>query len=153
MVERIYVDTEFLGHGGPLLSLAIADPGGVHWYGVLPWPDSIDPWVKENVIPKLFLMPPTFAPGELITPERFRESLLEYLRWRQGATIVADWPGDIRHLLALFEGPTYAKSWCPRFKLQLVITPDGQPQPAIPHNALSDAIALMEWDQRLAGGP
>lgn len=28
------------------------------------------------------------------------------------------------------------------------MTPDGEPKPEIPHNALSDAIALMRWHQK-----
>jgi hypothetical protein len=29
--------------------------------------------------------------------------------------------------------------------MQLIVTPPGEPKPKIPHNALSDAVALMQW--------
>lgn len=146
MLDRLYVDSEFNSHGGALISLAIADPGGVHWYGILQQPFDFlwNHWVLENVVPVLYKMGSRTFP----TAAAMREDLIGYLRWRQGSTIVADWPGDIRHLLALFEGPTYAESWRDaRFKFDLIVTPDGEPKPEIPHNALSDAIALMRWDQ------
>lgn len=146
MLDRLFLDCEFNGHGGDLISLAIADPGGVHWYGILqqPFDFLFNDWVMQNVVPVLHKLPGrTFENHEAL-----RDSLIDYLAIRQGSTIIADWPGDIRHLLSLFEGNTYEESWRDvRMKFQLITTPDGEPRPAIPHNALSDAIALMEWDQ------
>lgn len=143
--HRLYLDVEFNGHAGALLSLAIADPGGVHWYGVLEQPVAFpfNDWVRDNVVPVLHKM------GSRLfdTREALRQDLIGYLRWRQGSTIVADSSIDIRHLMSLFEGDTYAESWQDaRFKLDLIVTPTGEPKPAIPHNALSDAVALMAWD-------
>lgn len=36
--------------------------------------------------------------------------------------------------------------------LVIVTPPSGAIKPAVPHNALSDAVALMNWHQRLIGG-
>jgi hypothetical protein len=102
----------------------------------------MNPWVGEHVIPQVYSLPP-----RILEPAEFRRRLNTYLRWRQGSTIIADWPADFQYLLAMFVGPTFEDSWCPRFKFQLVNTPYGEPKPKFPHNALSDAIALMEWDQ------
>lgn len=33
MSQRLYLDTEFNGHGGELISLALAAEDGRHWYG------------------------------------------------------------------------------------------------------------------------
>ena len=149
MASTLWLDTEFSGHNSAqLISLAIADPHGGHWYGVLPLPANVDPWVAEHVVPRLLDIPNVpmcYVPASA-GPATFRASLIKYLRPRQGATIVADWPGDFRHLLAVFEGASFLESWCPRFLFQLINTPPGEPKPETPHNALSDAIALMRWD-------
>lgn len=155
MSEFLYLDTEFNGHGGELLSLAIADPGGVHWYGVLHHePGKLVPWVREHVEPLFFKLPSTAGRtlvgygSPLMQPLKrsvFRTSLRQYLHWRQGSTIVADWPADIAYLLQEFVGESFDQAFCPRMKFELIRTPEGEPKPEIPHNALSDAIALMEY--------
>jgi len=136
-MSRLYLDTEFNGHGGELISLALAAPDDKHWYGELPLPHGIDPWVAEHVIPH--------TGAKVMLPDLFRASLSEYLRTRSGATIYADWPDDFAHLMRLMSGPEYAQSFMIPCTMRLIVTPDGEPKPAIPHHALSDAVALMNW--------
>ena len=58
MASTLWLDTEFSGHNSAqLISLAIADPHGSHWYGVLPLPANVDPWVAEHVVPRLLEFP------------------------------------------------------------------------------------------------
>jgi hypothetical protein len=142
---NLYLDTEFDGHGGSLISLALASDDGAHWYGVHPDVDqpNATPWVKEHVLPLLRAMPET-AGGFGDEPE-FRASLKEYLLTRSGATIWADWPDDFAHLMRLMSGPSYPDSFMIPCTMHLVVTPDGEPKPVIPHNALSDAVALRDW--------
>jgi hypothetical protein len=145
----LYIDTEFNGHGGELISLAVAAEDGKHWYGVFcPYLPAPDPWVDEHVMPILYEMRPT-VDGAAHSDEMVRFSLKEYLKAREGCTIWADWPADFEHLMRLMAGPSYAESFMIPCTMQLVVTPDGEPQPEIPHNALSDAIALMRWHQGL----
>ena len=50
---RYFLDTEYDGFGGPLISLALVpEDGGEELYLVLDQ-DATDPWVERNVIPFL----------------------------------------------------------------------------------------------------
>jgi len=50
MGERFYIDCEFDGHNGPLLSMALVreDGYGLH---ISTTNDASDPWVIQNVLP------------------------------------------------------------------------------------------------------
>lgn len=143
----LYLDVEFDGHGGPLVSLALAAPDGKHWYGV--WPTAVyakTPWVRDHVVPYLSVYTEgavNLRPDDTMTQEMLRSSLHEYLMPRSGWIIYADWPGDFAHLMRLMEGPSYEQHWVVDIGMQLLVESD--PKPEIPHNALSDAIALMHW--------
>lgn len=137
---NLYLDTEFDGHGGELISLALAADDGTHWYGIFS-PYCADEWVSEHVHPKLFAMKPTIEGDNAV----LRFSLKEYLLARSGCTIWADWPADFEHLMHLMCGDYYSESFAPPCTMQLIVTPDGELKPEHPHNALSDAIALMLW--------
>jgi hypothetical protein len=50
---RYYLDTEFNGSGGALLSFALLREDGAAIYGIMPLPANVEPWVNENVIPIL----------------------------------------------------------------------------------------------------
>lgn len=52
-----YLDCEFNGFNGELISLALVSKERPSFYKVLPLPEVIDPWVKENVIPILIEKP------------------------------------------------------------------------------------------------
>lgn len=143
-MSHLYIDVEFNGRGGDLISLAIAATEGKHWYGVLPLPPNVQPWVAGHVVPYLFSVPsPQFSGSQAIEPALFRMSLHEYLLHRSGSIIYADWPGDFAHLMRVMEGPSYEQSWIVDIGMQLLAESD--PRPEVPHNALSDAIALMRW--------
>ena len=137
---NLYLDTEFDGHGGTLISLALAGDDGSQWYGIF---DAAchDPWVAENVAPKLFAMTPTISGDHSL----LRFSLKEYMKAREGCTVWADWPADFEHLTRLMCGRHYGESWMIPCTMQLIVTPVGQPRPEPPHNALSDALALRDW--------
>jgi hypothetical protein len=139
---NLYLDTEFDGHGGNLISLALAGDDGKNWYGIF---DAYcgNEWVAEHVAPKLYAMKPTIQGDHDV----LRFSLKEFLLERPGATIWADWPADFEHLMRLMCGSHYGESFTPPCTMQLIITPDGEPKPEHPHNALSDAIALRDWHQ------
>lgn len=132
----LYLDTEFNGHGGQLISLAlVTDRASDEFYGVLPLPEKVHPWVAANVIPIL-----DKAPEE---PAVFRMRLKFFLEKFSGQEIVADWPDDFCHLMAAMLGDSYADSWIIPMDLRLIVSGDVRPEQ--PHNALSDARALMHW--------
>lgn len=130
----LYLDTEFNGFHGELISLALASTTGHHWYRTLPLPQNVHPWVAEHVVPFLCEPPDT--------PEVFRESLWQYLRKHAGEPIYADWPEDFAHLMNRLCEPN---GIAPKLELDMYLIQSGDIEPEIPHNALSDAIALMYW--------
>lgn len=140
----LYLDTEFDGHGGDLISLAIAAKTGANWYGIFS-ARCQNGWVAEHVAPHLYAMPPTISGNR----ETLRASLREFLLSRSGATLWADWPADFEHLMHLMSGENFEGSFMIPCTMQLIVTPVGEPRPVTPHNALSDAIALMTWHQSI----
>lgn len=129
----LFLDTEFNSHAGQLISLAlVSDIDGHEFYGVLPLPKKIHPWVSEHVIPYLV--------KESDEEAVFRARLAIYLKRHAGEDIVADWPEDFIHLLNMITMPDGNRVNVD-FAMHLVSDMDTKPQ--VPHNALSDARALM----------
>jgi hypothetical protein len=134
----LYLDTEFNGHNGEIISLAIVcAEGDDEFYGELSLPHYIEPWVAENVVPHL--------DGVTDTLDQFRGRLRNFLEQHAGDVIIADWPGDFSRLMQLMCGPDYERHWIVPLTMQLAVS--GELKPEKPHHALSDARALMEWDQ------
>lgn len=143
-MSKLYLDCEYNGHGSPeLISLAIAATDGASWYGLMPRKGDAwtHPWVAEHVMPKLLLLPP----NEIYTEDDFRRSLHNFLHPFPNAHIYADWPADFEHFTRCLAGPTYEQALDYQCVMHLIKTPPGEPKPEVPHNALSDAIALMHW--------
>lgn len=146
---KLYLDTEFNGHGGSLLSLAICRPDANDtWYGV--WmvsSDTIVPWVAEHVVPHLDAYHPERGPDDFL-----RASLHGYLKYIDDGDmhVYADWPADFEHFTRLLCGPSYDKSLYLPCTMHMLVTPPGEPKPEMPHNALSDAMALMKWHQSIS---
>lgn len=136
---KYYLDTEFNGFGGALMSLALV-PDDVRlpaFYRVVDWGGGeIDPWVKEHVVP--FLGGPP-QPRAAVSAE-----LADFLARAESPTVVADWPTDFEHLLSLLiVGPGQMAS-APDFGMEFRRLPgfNTADHSRIPHNALSDAWAL-----------
>jgi hypothetical protein len=145
---RFYLDTEFNGHGGELISLALVSPHGPEWYAaqarnVTIEPEAYDPWVAQNVIPKLGV--------EYMRPLIFRSEFQCFIQQFDNPEIICDWHTDAEHFLRLLSGPDFGSSLDFACRITILKTPPGQPVSAQPHNALADARALMEWNEmRLA---
>ena len=131
----IYLDTEFNGFGGNLISIGlVSNHTGKEFYGVLPLPEKIHPWVQEHVLPYLL--------GDSEPWHNLSFRLYQYLKYHEGEEIIADWPADLEHLLGLLYqdgGMSY------NLELDLKLIQSGKLNPEFPHNALSDAKALMHW--------
>ena len=55
---RYFLDTEFNGFGGELISIALVpEYGDQEFYAVLPLPAYLHPWVERHVIPYLGNVP------------------------------------------------------------------------------------------------
>ncbi len=132
----LYLDTEFNGHGGHLISLAlVSNKSPDEFYGVLPLIDDVHPWVAQHVIPLLDREPEP--------PEEFRMRLRMFLERHSGEEIIADWPDDFKHLMSAMSGGSYERNWMVPCDMRLIVSGDVRPER--PHNALSDARALMYW--------
>lgn len=132
---KLFIDCEFNGFGGDLISMALVDENGEHFYEVLPCPNPV-PWVAENVIPYLMQEP---------LPDAFLMSskLFSFLGKYDTIHVIADWPEDISYFCrALIIGPGQRIN-TPHITMEIVrIDPKNTIPSLIPHNALADAQAL-----------
>lgn len=146
---RYYLDTEFNGFGGELISLALVptDPSLESFYAVLDLPKQVDPWVQQHVVPHLIAQD---ANPVMDAPQpRFRVAYLlaKYMERHTGMTVVADWPTDFEHLLALLISGPGRMQPVPDFQMEFRRLPgfNTASTSRIPHNALADAEALRDY--------
>jgi hypothetical protein len=99
--------------------------------------DQLDPWVRENVAPHMFLSP--------CTHHQFQQELANYLWNNKSETIIiADWPDDIRHFCeSIITGPGMCLGLLPNIKFELDFGIEYES--LVPHNALHDARAIRDF--------
>jgi hypothetical protein len=142
---RYFLDTEFNGFGGGLLSLALVPEDGTEFYATLACDDDMLPWVERNVIPYL-----DHVPVGLVAPRISRRDaaaeLSHYLAVDPAPVIVADWPEDIAQFCSLLMTGPGEMVPVPRLTFELVPLSgfSTAANSAVPHNALHDARALKE---------
>lgn len=135
---RIFVDCEFNGFGGDLVSMALVpEDENIHpWYEVVNLPEGQryvwDRWVWDNVIP--------VVGKKAISPDRFRASFLQYIQTFNDPIICADWYTDLVHFFNMFAGEDHSQSIGFACRAELVLIDNYQSE--TPHNALSDALAI-----------
>lgn len=154
---RYFIDFEFMGFGGELISGAVVREDGSSIYLVQPndvlsamraSPDS-DPWVLENVMPHLYNVPrsvpitvqPKHEWGPMIAAFLYQDD--------QVPQIFADWMTDISDLMNLFvTGPGTGVPMNHQTHMVCLRHLDVYPTTlagAIQHNAYWDAAALKHW--------
>lgn len=142
---RYFLDTEFNGFGGGLLSLALVPEDGTEFYATLACDDDMLPWVERNVVPYL-----DHVPVGLVAPRITRQDaaaeLSHYLAVDPAPVIVADWPEDIAQFCSLLMTGPGEMVPVPRLTFELVSLGgfSTAANSAVPHNALHDARALKE---------
>lgn len=138
-MTTLFLDTEFNGLHGELISLALASDDGRVFYEVLDTSEmSIDPFVTEHVLPKLDQEP--------VTHLELCRKLVAFLRQFSGVEVVADWPADFEHLCrAMTQYAASTGEWDVPVELSMKLVTTPKLSPAMPHNAVSDAQALREW--------
>ena len=141
---RYFLDCEYNGFGGALLSLALApEDGGEELYLTFACADPVEPWVERNVLPFL-----GHVPDRLKLPAMRREqgaqAIAMYLGPDGDPEIVADWPTDIELLCGLLTFAPGRMVAVPELRFRLVQLGTFSPaeNSAVPHNALHDARAL-----------
>jgi len=144
---RIWIDTEFNGFEGALISLALVDEEGRSFYGILPCLDP-QPWVEQHVIPVLDKCHARVPYGKRFRLEahaagnlgELQQLMGAWLRQYDAVHLVADWPEDIAHFCrALITGPG-TRLETPALTME--IRRDLDAVSLVPHNALEDARAM-----------
>lgn len=151
---RYFLDTEYNGWGGELLSLALVpEDGGEEFYVTLDWRGSVQPWVQENVVPYLDMVPDTMISPRLSGEDAARELSHWLMREHEAQLdhspeieILADWPEDISHICSLVMiGPGISVDLPPiTFRLLRIPGFSTAANSKVPHNALHDARALRD---------
>lgn len=146
---RYYIDTEFDGHNGPLLSLAIIN--GCHNYGtslhVHTTERATNPWVIANVEPHMDSHLADFSYTE-VHVNGVGEIIREFLACDVDPVIVADSPVDIARFCTALStsefGQWTSANW-PRmtFEIHNVDCYPTKFSRAVRHNAWWDAMALL----------
>lgn len=144
---RYFLDTEFNGFGGALLSLGlVGEDRDEELYFTLKPPDGeIHPWVERHVMPFLNHVPTMHQAPPLDRTEA-AEALGAFLAHDQNIEIVADWPEDIAQIsMLLLTGPGEIVRTPPlRFHFYPLPGFHTAGASAVPHNALHDARALRD---------
>lgn len=161
---KYYLDTEFNGFGGSLISLGIAAEDGRTLYLVdkqykyLGIMEDLDPWVEENVIPIIDDIP-TLYDGLKIDPFVFETEgtskwgpIISEFIYKEGvAEIIVDWPADLGYFCDLMLIPSKPGFSHPMDKLttfHIIRHVDIYPTSlefAVQHNALWDALAIKRF--------
>lgn len=133
---KIWMDTEFNGWNGDLISMALLPENGLAFYEVLDCHSPSD-WVKQNVIPNLRRDP--------ISKGKFQYLLGEFINQFDEIHLVASWPSDFVHFMNLLIISDGMKMKHPKIIMEMPIpTKEGAiiMQKNTTHNALDDAVAL-----------
>lgn len=142
---RYFLDTEFNGFGGALLSLALVPEDGEEFYATLACDVPLFPWVEQHVAPYLDHVPVGLV-SERLSRRDAAIALSHYLAIDPEPVILADWPEDIAQFCNLLMTGPGEMVPVPRTAFELV--PLGgfstAANSAVPHNALHDARALKD---------
>jgi hypothetical protein len=142
---RYFLDTEYNGWGGDLLSLALVPDEGEELYLTLASAQPMLPWVERHVVPYIDMVP-----AQLACPRLGRLdaafALEQYLKHDPAPLVVADWPEDIALLAALTIVGEGRMIDVPKLAFQLIRLDNFSTaeNSAVPHNALHDARALRD---------
>lgn len=141
-MANYYLDTEFNGFGGDIISLALVSQCGTRSIYLVTSCNAPVPWVEQNVMPHLYSVP--FRPFDLKGVRYWGYVIAEFLRPDSDPVIIADWPDDIRYLCELLIiGPGLMVDIA-RLKFEIARV-DAYPTAingAVQHNAWWDAQAL-----------
>jgi hypothetical protein len=142
---RYFLDTEYNGWGGALLSLALVPDEGEELYLTLAWDGALEPWVERNVLPYLDTVPQSHRAPRLNRGDAAR-TIAHYLAGDSDPLIVADWPEDIAQFNALLVTGQGQMADIPalRFAFRSLVGFSTAANSKVPHNALHDARALRD---------
>jgi len=142
---RYFLDTEYNGWGGALLSLALVPDDGDDLYLTLDWDGPLEEWVERHVVPYLDSVPEMLVSPRLSRADAAR-AISHYLAGDSDPLIVADWPEDIAQFsMLLLTGPGTMVEVPPlRFQFVELSGFSTAANSKVPHNALHDARSLRD---------
>ncbi len=142
---RYFLDTEYNGVGGELLSLALVPDDGDELYLTFRNSDPPVEWVERYVVPYLDSVPEQLSCPRLTRKDAAQE-LERYLRHDEDVLIFADWPEDIAQFCDLMiTGPgDMVEVRNVTFRLLPMTNFSTAANSKVPHNALHDARALRD---------
>ena len=142
---RYFLDTEYNGWGGALLSLALVPDHGEELYLTLDWQGPLEAWVERNVVPYLDAVPESFVSPRMNRADAAR-TIAHYLAGDPDPLIVADWPEDIAQFsMLLVTGAGVMVEVPPlTFKFLELSGFSTAANSKVRHNALHDARSLRD---------
>lgn len=148
---NIFVDCEYNGMGGQLLSIALVSEAALFpdFYAELEIVEELDPWVAENVVPLLRGEPVAATIRNLgasedpftVTLKDVKVALEDYLSHFDSVHLIADWPEDISYFCKLLVTGPGTRIDTPPLTLEIRRDIDSEAS-MLPHHALHDAQAL-----------
>lgn len=142
---RYFLDTEYNGVGGELLSLALVPDDGDDFYLTFKTDGPLVEWVDRHVVPYLDAVPEQLSCPRLSRKDA-AHALERYLRHDREPLIYADWPEDIAqfcNLMITGEGKMVEIRHA-TFRLVPMSNFSTAANSKVPHNALHDARALRD---------
>lgn len=134
---HIFIDTEFNEFGGQLISMALVKYNGESLYFELPEPEVWGKWVEKHVKPKLL------GGTAVLTLSEAQTAIQKFLSDVEWPSIMSDHPADIVHFCKIID-LNYGNYIGTKRGYQFTILPELKSYPDMPHNALSDALALRQ---------
>jgi hypothetical protein len=142
---RYFLDTEYNGIGGALLSLALVPDDGEELYLTLKTDEPLVEWVERHVVPYLDAVPDQLSCPRLTRADA-AAALERYLRHDTEPLVFADWPEDIAlfcNLMVTGPGDMIDLRHVV-FRLAPMTNFSTAANSKVPHNALHDARALRD---------
>ena len=142
---RYFLDTEYNGWGGALISIAFVPDEGEELYLTLAVDVPIEPWVERHVMPYL-----DTVPDGMLSPRLSRldaaQIVAHYLAGDNDPLVVADWPEDIAQLSMLLVTGNGDMVAVPRLNFLMRPIPgfSTAANSKVPLNALHDARSLRD---------
>lgn len=141
---NVFIDCEFNGFGGDLLSMALVADDGEEFYEVrsLEKDQEYVRWVADNVVPHLNKDP--------VNREVFQSRLWQFINQYSEVRLIADWPDDIKYFcMELIVTPGVCINTPPKLTME-INRQLSSTSSVILHNALEDARAIKQnYDELL----